>query len=43
MDEGWGVKLSPKEELDNLMKINEVVVLENKRRILLTSFFVSKS
>jgi hypothetical protein len=31
MDERWGVKLSPKEELDSSMKINEIVALENRR------------
>jgi len=31
VNEGWGVKLSPKEELDNSMKINEIIAPKNRR------------
>jgi hypothetical protein len=30
VDEGWGMKSSPKEELDNSMKIDEVAMFKNR-------------
>jgi hypothetical protein len=39
MDEGWGMKSSPKEKSDSSMKIDEVVAFKNRRQMSLISCF----